>query len=760
LNVLLIGNTSLSIEKDNQINFDQPFELGQWLVTPTLNTISLLNENKVINNISSADQQEVIRKLTPKVMALFVYLAKNNGHPVSQTDIAEIIWPDRIISDSSIYQAIAQLRKALNHQDKVDYIERVSGKGYRLLVKVIQSSDTNASQQMAKAVTNVNVAIPQSTKLAIFAKYRMFTSLLLILFLTVISGVWYYFVITQETENDVLTIAVLPTQNLTQPNVESLNSFNQLLLSDLVSLPKLKFIYLRENIDSVNATLRLSTTVQQHKNLLLATVQLINQKDNDILWAQNFEVSKSELLFLKNSVVTALIAHLLPDNPMNNREVNINLDPHYESYALARYLWDKRELTSLNKAQTLFQSILVESPDHLGALIGLCHTYIYLSVYGELASSQAQLKCQPLVAQALASNIDDGEVMATQALLFMQQGKMKEAGQLINKAVIAAPNYAMGHHWRGNYLRQIGQYQQALLADQNAYSLDPLSPIIIRGLAYSYLNMRELKQASKYYQRALTIEPHYSLRALEELDFLPLNQTRAQAFMQWVQGQPTNIVNQPVYKLTQALVWLGLGKVDKAQRLITGISENEVNPGYLLYAQAALASAKGEQELVLQKLTLRRELAPDITRYAMPYIAALKHSGLSDKALLQFRHYFPEITLNTEITSEKIAQFIFLGLLLDDNKKSKAKKQIVAKINDYLALETNQLNDRDKIYWYALIEQQHRVKQTIESQFKSDWLPDYNDNMFSEIDFRTMYLKSGGSAYQWQKLLQNNRSIE
>jgi DNA-binding winged helix-turn-helix (wHTH) protein/thioredoxin-like negative regulator of GroEL len=751
----------LTTQNSDEINFERPFILGQWLITPALNTVSLINEDIATYVTHDCVPQDVIRKLTPKVMALCVYLAKSNGHPISQSDIAAIVWPDRIISDSSIYQAIAQLRKVFNHPKvNKDHIELVSGKGYRLLVKVTQCSGKGTYEQNSKVAENLNVAGHSSVSFVTKPLFRFFIIALLILFFSVFSSVWYYLWLPEKVENEEYIIAVLPTQNLTQPSIESLDSFNQLLLSDLVSLPKVKFIYLRKNVDSVSANSRLLTTVQQHKNALLVSAQLVSQDNGEVLWAKSFEEKQSDLLTLKNTVVAALVDHLWPQSAQYNNQIDISQDAYFETYALARYLWDKREVQPLKQAQQLFQQILVKSPNHLGALIGLCHTHLYLSVYGRLPVAQAHQNCQPLIEQALAINSTHGEVIATQALLLMDQGKTNEAGRLFNKAAKLAPNYAMGHHWRANFLRQTGQFQQALQADKNAFSLDPLSPIIIRGLAYSYLNMRQLKEAKKYYQRALLIEPNYSHRALEELDFLSLNQVRAKAFIQWINTDPSNITNLQVYKLTQVLVWLGLGNIDKAESLINSINEKEVNPSFLLYSQSALASAKGDLGLALQKLTRRLELAPEIPRYAMPYILALKHRGLANEALSQFRYYFADIAFDVEITDENVAQYIFLGGLLHESERFKEKDQIVAKLNDYIAQDSHHLSDLDKIYWYELVEQRKKLKPHIQRLLNNGWLPDYNDNIFSENDIKALYLNNGGSVNQWQKLLQSNRAIE
>ena len=108
------------------------FYIGQWLVEPKLNRISY-------------QECEII--LVPKVMSLLMLLVKHAGEPVSQQTILDTVWSEQVVSDSSIYQAIAQLRKAFGDSARQKhFIERVSGKGYRLIAQV-KSQSTEAITQ-------------------------------------------------------------------------------------------------------------------------------------------------------------------------------------------------------------------------------------------------------------------------------------------------------------------------------------------------------------------------------------------------------------------------------------------------------------------------------------------------------------------------------------------------------------------------------------------------------------------------------------
>ncbi|WP_440053575.1 tetratricopeptide repeat protein [Pseudoalteromonas sp. T1lg65] len=99
--------------------------LGNWIIEPELNQISQCIDGDVYT-------------LTPKVMKLLLVLVESDAKPLSIDEIVELVWKPKIVSDNSVYQAIAQLRKILNTDPQFeDYIERISGQGYRISPTIV-----------------------------------------------------------------------------------------------------------------------------------------------------------------------------------------------------------------------------------------------------------------------------------------------------------------------------------------------------------------------------------------------------------------------------------------------------------------------------------------------------------------------------------------------------------------------------------------------------------------------------------------------
>lgn len=101
---------------------EETFWLGDWRVEPPLNRI--------------VRGEEIVR-IDPRNMKVLQLLASQPGHVFSQAEIERAVWADVIVTSNSVYQSIAQLRRALGDgKDNLKYIETISRRGYRVIADV------------------------------------------------------------------------------------------------------------------------------------------------------------------------------------------------------------------------------------------------------------------------------------------------------------------------------------------------------------------------------------------------------------------------------------------------------------------------------------------------------------------------------------------------------------------------------------------------------------------------------------------------
>ena len=98
------------------------FRLGEWQVDSALDEIR---------------SGERVVKLEPRTMRLLCVLAERPGEVWSADDLLGRVWPGVMVTQSSVYQAIAQLRRELGDDGaEARYIATVPRRGYRLVATV------------------------------------------------------------------------------------------------------------------------------------------------------------------------------------------------------------------------------------------------------------------------------------------------------------------------------------------------------------------------------------------------------------------------------------------------------------------------------------------------------------------------------------------------------------------------------------------------------------------------------------------------
>jgi DNA-binding winged helix-turn-helix (wHTH) protein len=84
--------------------------------------------------------------LTPKAFDLLRVLVTSGGRVVEKSELMQLVWPDSFVSEDSLTQNIATLRKALGDSpDRPRYIATVPRRGYRFVTSVQTAYDPTDS---------------------------------------------------------------------------------------------------------------------------------------------------------------------------------------------------------------------------------------------------------------------------------------------------------------------------------------------------------------------------------------------------------------------------------------------------------------------------------------------------------------------------------------------------------------------------------------------------------------------------------------
>jgi DNA-binding winged helix-turn-helix (wHTH) protein len=126
----------------------EPFRLGDHCIQPAANEI---------------DGQ----RIDGKAMQVLVCLARAAPDVVTHSELLESVWPNVVVGDNVLHQAVAHLRKALSDEARAPrYIENIPRRGYRLLAEVQRGAAEPGAVAPPPAKAPRSVTAPAARPLA------------------------------------------------------------------------------------------------------------------------------------------------------------------------------------------------------------------------------------------------------------------------------------------------------------------------------------------------------------------------------------------------------------------------------------------------------------------------------------------------------------------------------------------------------------------------------------------------------------------
>lgn len=123
--------------------------MGEWRVDVTA------------SQISRGDQ---VVRVDARLMRLLTCLAERAGELVTTDELLEEVWSGVVVTQDSVYQAIASLRRLLGDDPKrPSYIATVPRQGYRLIAPVNRTADTGSNDGVSLSATATSALAKRGT---------------------------------------------------------------------------------------------------------------------------------------------------------------------------------------------------------------------------------------------------------------------------------------------------------------------------------------------------------------------------------------------------------------------------------------------------------------------------------------------------------------------------------------------------------------------------------------------------------------------
>ncbi len=290
-------------------------------------------------------------------------------------------------------------------------------------------------------------------------------------------------------------IAVLPLENLTRdPDQEYLVlGMHDALITDLSKIGALRVISrrsvmryneARRSIPEISRELGVDAVIEgsvlRVGERVRVTIQLIDGRTDEHLWAESYERDLGDVLALQSELARAIASEihvaLTPEDTERlggDRKVSREA---YEAYLKGRFHWYKLSPDHLDTALEYFQLSLKKDRHYALPHVGIAYTWFSKGDCGVTPPPEAHARMKASLLTAMAMDDTLAEVHGMLANVhFVHDWDWASAEKEFRRAVQLNQNYADGHFFYSDFLISMNRPSEAMVELERALELDPFN---------------------------------------------------------------------------------------------------------------------------------------------------------------------------------------------------------------------------------------------------------------------------------------------
>lgn len=464
-------------------------------------------------------------RLEAKAMKVLVYLVRHAGEVVSRGDLEQQIWPGLIVTEDSLTNAIAKLRRAFEDDARHPrLIETVPKIGYRLIAPLTPIHDSHDETQ------GTDSTAPRNPRRSLLWASGILSLLLLLVLAWRFTAQDQAGRMAQQPLQTRPMLAILPFENLgasAQHNYFA-NGITADLITDLSKVSSLSviapgsvFAYedsemtLPEIFSDLQAGYVVVGSVQHLGDRLRINVQLMAAPSERAIWAERYEGVLEDVFDIQDRIVAALVSALKVELAPVERAILAKRPTTsiaaYDEYLRGLEEHGHRSSDENSSAKIHFRRAITLDPGFARAYAGLAMAFSRDAIDGWTSDPlQALERAKELADQAaeIDPSIPQVHFITGQVELFRR--RHSEAIKATERATEINPNFADAYALRAWILSYAGRPEEALATMQKAMSLNPRpTASYLEVLGEIRFVQRKYAASAETFQRVLEINPVY-----------------------------------------------------------------------------------------------------------------------------------------------------------------------------------------------------------------------------------------------------------
>jgi serine/threonine-protein kinase len=333
----------------------------------------------------------------------------------------------------------------------------------------------------------------------------------------------------EVTSPQIRSIAILPLENLTGDPEQAylvdgihdeliatfaqISAFDKVIARTSVMDFRDRDTPIREIGKQLGVDAVLEGSVRQSGGTVRATLQLVDARAEDHLWADSFDRDLTDILALQSEVARAVANEvrlaLTPEEERRLADTRRVDNEAYRSYLqgvqLSPWATDERDL---DKAVKYFEAAIHLDPTYAEAYVGLSRTLLQLAHFYRHPSA---LMPRAHAAALQAVELDDALPAAHANLALINlwwQWDWSGAERENQLALELNPNNndALGRY--AEFLAMVGKHEEAVSFMKRSVELDPLNRSALGRLGWTFYLTRHFNEGKTHMLTALELYPH------------------------------------------------------------------------------------------------------------------------------------------------------------------------------------------------------------------------------------------------------------